>query len=326
MTGSVPKVESTFPALFAIADRLALTEQQRYFKYTLYGLIAAIVAAVGSAVDLKFAVGSRNYNGGGIVSCLAFLAGLIFAGFLLYFRPERAWYENRAAAESIKTLCWQYCVKGGIFGSDDAKDGLLFERMVLSILDRLDHAGLVASGGNETVTDEMTAFRSLPLERRREIYREQRVLDQNTYYAGKARKNRALARGWALVAIFLELIGLVLGVFKAFAVFDADLLGVFATAAAGAIAWVQTKDCQNLSDSYQVATNELAVILHEARSHPATITDEQWAAFVAGGERAISREHTLWLARRDPRLNPSRTVAGPAPGPVPDPRAGNAPK
>jgi len=61
---------------------------------------------------------------------------------------------------------------------------------------------------------------------------------------------------------------------------------------------------QNLAESYRVAANELADILGEARSHPDTLTDEEWGRFVRDGEQSISREHMLWLARREPGLAP----------------------
>jgi len=66
-------------------------------------------------------------------------------------------------------------------------------------------------------------------------------------------------------------------------------------AAAAAAAWLQTKDHANVAQAYAVAARELWAIeqrLGEPRD------EREWADFVESAERAISREHTLWLARR----------------------------
>ena len=297
-------VQDTFPEIFTLADRKALDEQHRYFRLTLTGLLAAVVAAVGSAISADVTINGFRYNIGGALAAVAFLVGIGVAGYLLITRPERVWYESRAAAESIKTLAWQYCVRGGIFNNADDLDARQFGRLVRRIVRGLRYAGLTTVGGNEAVTAGMREIRSLPIGERREIYRAQRIVDQSAYYATKARKNRNWARQWAFGAMALQAAGVVLAFLKAFNVLDADLLGVAATAAAGILAWVQTKDCQNLADSYVIAANELAAILGEAETHPEVLSPSEWSTFVRGGEQAISREHTLWLARRDPHLTP----------------------
>jgi hypothetical protein len=86
----------------------------------------------------------------------------------------------------------------------------------------------------------------------------------------------------------------VLAWLKATNVVDADLLGIASTAAASALAWVQTRDSQNLAEAYRAAANELTLI---GGLEPPTEA-EAWSRYVSEGERAISREHTLWRARR----------------------------
>jgi hypothetical protein len=298
------KIEDTFPEIFTIADSKALAEQRRYFRLSLTGLLAAVIAAVGSAIEAGFTVGGRDIDGGGVISALAFLAGVGVAGYVLVSKPERIWYESRAAAESIKTLAWQYCVRGGSFDHDTATDALQFGRRVRRIVRGLRHAGLPTIGGSDVVTGAMSAFRARPLADRRAIYLNQRILDQNRYYARKAVENRGRAQSWFLTAIVLQAAGVVLAVLKALDVVGPDLLGIAATAAASALAWVQTKDSQALAESYVIAANELAAILGEAEAHPKDLSEVDWSAFVRSGEQAVSREHTLWLARRDPGLTP----------------------
>ena len=71
---------------------------------------------------------------------------------------------------------------------------------------------------------------------------------------------------------------------------------IFAAAAASAIAWLQLKRHQELTNSYGLAAQELGLIAEQSRG----ITEpEKLSAFILDAENAISREHTLWKARRD---------------------------
>jgi hypothetical protein len=72
--------------------------------------------------------------------------------------------------------------------------------------------------------------------------------------------------------------------------------GTFSTLAAAAMAWLQVKRYQELAQSYLLAAHELGLI--EAQSLHVH-TEVELSAFVANAENAISREHTMWVARRD---------------------------
>ncbi|GIF01824.1 DUF4231 domain-containing protein [Paractinoplanes rishiriensis] len=297
------RVEETFPEIFRTADGKAVDEQGKYFRLVRYGLIAAVVAAVGNAITKDVTLGTTKVDTGGVLSAVAFIFGFGFALYLLLNKPERAWYECRAATESIKTLAWQYAMRGGSFDQDRQHDERLFGQTVRKIISHLRYAGLPTIGGSEGVTQAMNDFRDKPLPERRQIYLQQRILDQNHWYANRAKQNQRRAQRWFLTAIVFHAIGVILAVLKALNVIELDLLGIAATAAAGAIAWVQTRDSQTLAESYVIASHELAAIHGEAQDHTDALTEAEWSAFVRSGEQAISREHTLWLARRDPNLS-----------------------
>jgi len=77
---------------------------------------------------------------------------------------------------------------------------------------------------------------------------------------------------------------------------DVDLLGIAATFAAAVAAWTQSKQFRVLTTSYAVTAHELATII--SIRLPLVEKEEDWAGFVREAESAISREHSLWLARR----------------------------
>jgi hypothetical protein len=59
---------------------------------------------------------------------------------------------------------------------------------------------------------------------------------------------------------------------------------------------LQLRRYQELSQSYLITATELSLI--KSKIHQIE-TEEELSNFVDDAETAISREHTLWLARRD---------------------------
>ena len=67
-----------------------------------------------------------------VIAGVAFSAALLAELYLLRRRPDRLWYDGRAAAESAKTLTWRYLVGGNPFGltevSEEEAERLLLHR------------------------------------------------------------------------------------------------------------------------------------------------------------------------------------------------------
>lgn len=163
------------------------------------------------------------------------------------------------------------------------------------------NADLILTATGSQVTEAMRALRSAPLPERMSRYLTDRVENENSWYTRKAEYNRSRARTWFGIAITFQAVGLAFAALKTFNVMDIGLLGVAATVAASVSAWVQTKGYQNLSQSYSVTARDLSFVLTEASSHLLQPTEEKWRLFVEDAEQAISREHTVWLARRGAR-------------------------
>jgi hypothetical protein len=53
-----------------------------------------------------------------------------------------------------------------------------------------------------------------------------------------------------------------------------------------------------LAQAYRTTIADLSRVADELALRRDGFTDESWADFVDTAEQAISREHTLWLARR----------------------------
>jgi hypothetical protein len=193
---------SVLPALYESADRSSSAAQAQFLRVTLVRLAGLVVAAIGGA--LRFVVADVDLLG--LVGFLGFVVAIAAEIRLLAARPDRVWYEGRAAAESAKTLAWRYMVGGQPFPlSPDgaAADRALLARLneLLSDLRDLDLAPSQAS--DRQITEEMRRVRAMTLAERVEAYRSGRVEDQQRWYQTRSQSNGKRSRRWSFLVIGL---------------------------------------------------------------------------------------------------------------------------
>jgi hypothetical protein len=214
---------------------------------------------------------------------------------------NQSWYRGRAAAESAKTLAWRYAVGGHPFTiateSSEADEQLVGR--FAEIADAVDLGGVVIRPASDEVTGWMRDTRSASLDRRRAIYRSERLLSQADWYSAKASVNIMLRTRWTAVFVLMAVLGAVAAVINASSPMDIDLLGLFASAGLAIIAWRATKNHGDLAEAYDVTGGELRACI--ASMDDLGDDEESWAAFVDSSEHAISREHTMWTATRSDR-------------------------
>jgi hypothetical protein len=292
---SPPLEDDALPALFRAADANSTAAQQTFLRLSSAVLVLVLIAA-GAAVFGRPESGTDYFA---IVAAVAFAIALLLRFRLVTDQPERSWYDGRAAAESVKTSAWQYAVGGSNFRvtQDTAAADRLFRERVTEIIDefRGRHLVPVADGSEAQITDAMRRVRSEALLDRIEAYRQGRLVEQIRWYRDKARSNEKSARLWNGVTLGLQTVALGGAILKASGVFAFDALGLASAAIAAAVAWMQTKDYVGLAEAYAVTSQELGAIetcIEGVRS------EEEWSQFVDDAEGALSREHTLWRARR----------------------------
>ena len=233
---------------------------------------------------------------------LAAVAGVLFLvsfGCLTYrsiSKPENRWYAGRAGAESLRTLAWRYAVGGDPFPTalpeQDAAE--LYLDRVERILAALKDLELAPTAPDDReLTPTMQRVRAAPFEARRAVYQRDRIENQIRWYADRAAQHERLARLWLRVAALASLAGVVAAGFRLFGGVEVDLLGVAASCASAAIAWNQLNQHRALVAAYRVTGQELAII----RDRSDHVAEPKWRSFVSDAEDAVSREHTLWLAR-----------------------------
>jgi len=149
----------------------------------------------------------------------------------------------------------------------------------------------------QQITNKMRLLRTLDIDERKKIYLSARIDEQRKWYSGKTQINRksafkmylgtlvsqALAIIFAFTIIFLQ--GSVI-----------KFTGIFTTLATAFMAWTQMKRHEELAQSYGLATQELNFIFEQSLG---VKTEKELSAFIINSENAISRKHTMWLARKN---------------------------
>ena len=291
--------EEDLPALHNAASEASTTAQNRYIKLFLFNLLLLIIGALLSAVSLQSEPVKATFA---MIAGILFTFSLLVAGAIGVKRYERTWYGGRAIAESAKTLAWKYMT-----GAEPYEIALTpreaderFARDLSAVLEQRKHLSGALKGKlsiSPQITDTMRLIRGLPTDERKDIYVTQRIENQREWYTEKATTNQSREWWWFI----LILIAQGLAAASAFVLVrwpsvPVRLAGVFATLAAGSIAWLQVKRHQELAQSYNLAAQELGVI---AISATHVSTDQELSKFVSNAESAVSREHTMWVARRD---------------------------
>jgi len=286
--------DKDLPGIFRTSDSASLLGQRRQVRATATLLLLTVVAAISATITVK--VTAHHIDVGGLLAALAFLLALGCGLYLRRWRPERPWYGGRAIAESARTLAWLYAVGGGLFNvrtcnrPDDelrAKFGLIAERFgPLALSDPIT---------DDQITDNMRVVRSSSLEERRTAYLAGRIEAQMDWYKRKAAWNARQENAWRGAILVLLGIGLAAAVARVAGVLTFNLLGLAAVMVAATVAWLEAKDHGTLAEAY--AVTEIDLSLTKDRALMITDSEDAWSQFVERAEHAISREHTLWLAR-----------------------------
>jgi len=279
------------PALFHAVDQSSAECQRRFLLALRVELVALSAAALVAQIP------ARELGGAGPVLALAlFVVALAVRVSGVEQRAQREWYDARAAAESIKSSSWQFAVGGEAYRRDDPEADARFRSHLREILTQLPHLDIPTGSPSECgATSEMQTLRSGGLAERADAYLRCRIDDQLEWYSTNAIKNKRRSRRWWVITVVVEAAAVGLGLARVIARFDVDWLGVLAAVAASLAAWQQAKRYTELSESYSVASHDVGLI---RSALDRSVSEGDWAQFVHDAEAAFSREHTLWLARR----------------------------
>ena len=291
------------PDPFWAADRVALAGQDSALYWYRWQLWLTLLAALFGVFP------AHQVNGVNIVPLLSVASFLGAGGFALalYRRaPQEQWYQGRSTAEAVKTLTWKYLVQARPF--DGPAQSPLVDRRFLDALGDVvprshPHGGGPGGDTGPQITRQMRDERRKPLQQRRQLYLNERVYVQRTWYLARADECDHKSHVWGLCTALMFLGGIVIAIAEATSYPSLRALGLFSTGAAIVTAWTQLKQFRPLAAAYRLAARELDRItaLLTRIDLGAKDAEETWSRLAGDAEDAISREHVVWRARSQHR-------------------------
>lgn len=287
------------PALYLAASKASQNAQKWYLRLIVANLSLLVLSTLVSSINYRIEP-IKSYL---VITSAVLLIGSIVLTIIIQLRRlEKDWYGGRAIAESVKTLAWRYIT--GAFPyeislSESVVDKMFSDDLTAVLKEKKFLSG--ALGGKLStqpqITDKMRWARKQNSGIRKEMYLLNRIKGQQEWYGANAETNKNKERNSFIAIITSEVLALVGLVFLVkYTDFIFNPVGLFATLATSILAWLQVKQYQELSQSYGLAAQELGIIFEESK---AVKNNQQLSEFVLNSENAISREHTMWIARKE---------------------------
>jgi conflict system pore-forming effector with SLATT domain len=304
--------KEAYPALYQAADASSVAGQASYRRLVqtelafvlggaFFGVLGAFLRELGPLLPG--------------LSALSLLGAMATKLINRQSGSDQRWFDGRAVAETVKTEAWRYMMRLTPYDDDATADDRLAVDLITAIRARpnLQLTLNVLSDDPHQISDQMRQARALPLDERRRLYIQDRLSDQASWYRRRALSNQVNGRRW----FWLSLGGQAAAAAFAFtSIFEStlplpSLVGLFASVATAATAWTQLGRHDELSKSYALAYQELLMI----RTLGEKVSSETGLdRLVTDGENAISREHTMWMAKRATPAAPGSSDAQVAPG------------
>ncbi|MEY9962918.1 hypothetical protein ABIA33_000944 [Streptacidiphilus sp. MAP12-16] len=290
------------PEPFWTADDASLQGQEQSIRWYRGQILMLVLAALAGIANVR----DGHLNWLQAVSAAFFAGAGYFWWRLGRDKPQTLWYEGRAAAESVKTLAWKYVVRAWPFAdepdSPDA-DSAYLEQMG-EVFAAFQKSPVIPTGTKPAITDEMRRLRTMPLSVRRDVYLQERIRVQRTWYLSRADRCENATTIWQLASTGTIIIAVVVALAQFLGIVDLHLLGVCTTIAVAVTAWTQLKQFRPLAAAYRLAASELDLIESQLSRLDLNVPQAEtiWARLSSDAEDAVSREHTIWRARRDRRV------------------------
>ncbi|NBL00761.1 MAG: DUF4231 domain-containing protein, partial [Erysipelotrichia bacterium] len=214
---------------------------------------------------------------------------------------EQKWYKYRAVTESIKTTTWKFAMKAEPFnGSEEINDAKQYIGYIRNIIKDSKYAIKTETLKNlegDTFSICLKSIREMNYEQRRDLYVEQRIEEQRTWYAKKSVFNKRLGRAWAVAILIFYILSLTMTALLAEDLVQAASLPteLITTIISALIGWVQIKKYNELSASYALTAHEIGLVKEQSYYISG---EKDFLDFIRDAETAFSREHTQWQARR----------------------------
>lgn len=286
------------PALYHTATLESGNAQNSLLRLTKLNLFFLTLGATLSAINIS-GISDPNYRYLISYGSTAMLIISIIITFAMeQAKYERKWYDGRAIAESIKTLAWRFMMNSEPYKSEAKPNDRFRDDLYAVLKDRKSFAELLGgdTSTHQQLTDTMEKIRKSDLSTRKQVYLVNRIQNQKKWYNQKSKINRNHGATFFWILMGVQVVAILASILlQKTPDFIFNPTGVLTTVAAGLLAWMQLKQYRTLAESYGLTTHELGIIESKVQD---IRSNEEFSDFVLEAETAISREHTVWLARR----------------------------
>lgn len=287
-----------YPCSFQSNDAASVTTQRYFLICSKINFALLILAAFCSSLNLE--PSSNYYHILAWIVIISLIFSLIFRFSIKLLKLDRKWYDSRAIAESIKTITWRYAMGvnpyPAVLAEKADKNFIGAINAIIKSRPEINEVLAVCLSSGEQISTRLRELRNLSFENKKKVYLNSRIKDQRDWYQNKAKFNASLERKWFWVNTFLESFAILIAIYMLnVSSNNFNPIGLITTLSGIIIGWVEIKRFRELSQSYSLAAQELA----SAGSLIEGVKDEAaLVKYVAETEEAISREHTMWLAKR----------------------------
>ena len=296
--------DKDFPGLYRSADQASISAQRRYLFLQKCHIGCLILGSVGAA--LATIVPDVAVKWTYIVLAIVLVTGVILTWVSRVRRDNKTWFDCRAIAESTKTATWRFMMKAAPFKEDSIARKSFIDQLRRIRKERHFSSHDLAQSldaNSKSISNFMDNVRQKPLNERQNLYLVSRLRDQKTWYSNKAKFHSKRESRWFWVVLVLQMLAVAFAIIQAcLGGLPVNMVPLLMTFAASAIAWSQMKRYGELVQTYSLAAQEL----EDQEAIASDITEEaDFLALVEQVEETISREHTMWCARRDVIISPT---------------------
>ena len=283
------------PGSYERYDEIAISCQKKYFRlFKLQILVLSLIAFLSLLPPFSETGTDIIKHSIELILIIVVLSIMIWQYNINY---TKGWENARYLAESILSNAWLFVWRCEPFNGDDTSASGKFIDIVENLETQIDLGGFLApvTPQKNGISDWMKNFRGDDPETKRDKYIKYRLDDQIDWYNNKASHNQKRSALWFIAGLSLLGIGAILtiGVIVGYLP-NWSFLGFFTTVSVSISSWFQAKRNDELKITYSVTAQEL---LRFRDRMELTLDEEELGKLVEYTEKAISREHKLWLTR-----------------------------
>jgi len=288
--------ENDFPCYYIDSNKASKKAQNKYKGLIWLTLLLMLGSTVLVSIDPALTAKWPHFDE--INGAILFFSGLVTV-YLNLRAPERKWYLGRAIAESIKTLSWRYMMHAEPFvNGDDQTDLQVFTDRILAINKQANKSKFIPKPNkahSQVITPKMEEIRALSYDKRKAFYAANRIDEQIEWYGNKSEKNGRIAKICTFIIIICQFLAAIylFEFIEKIKILNINNMLIFL--ATSVISIVELNKYKEIYQSYALTKQELNIIRTRFRQ---VKDDTELNEFVLEAEQAISREHTMWLARR----------------------------